>query len=83
MHFLCSQFHTTSIHLTEAKGITDEVDRLASRVIFNFDHVANAQRTGTFAGVIEEGEGYVQEGVLTPHIVSVLAEMGWTPVEWN
>lgn len=30
-----------------------------------------------------EKEGYVHEGVLTSNIVSVLKEMGWTPVEWN
>ena len=33
--------------------------------------------------VVEEGEGYVHEGVLIPQIVSVLAEMGWTPVKWD
>jgi hypothetical protein len=32
---------------------------------------------------IDNGEGYVQEGVLTPHIVLVLEEMGWTPVKWD
>lgn len=31
----------------------------------------------------EDGEGFVNEGVLVPIIVSTLKEMGWTPVEWE